>query len=109
VEQAGQTFWWWLALSATAGFCEEVAFRGYIFTRIRGIIPKGGWVLAMAVSSFAFAAGHGYQGPGGLIILFFLGAMLCGLFIYTKSLWPAIFAHFIHDFSAVIYSRFIGS
>ncbi len=109
VEHAGQSFWWWLALSATAGFCEEVAFRGYIFTRIRGIFPKGGWVLAIGVSSAAFAAGHGYQGVGGLILLFFLGAMFCGLFLYTKSLWPAILAHFLQDFSAVIYSYFVGS
>lgn len=109
VEHAGQSFWWWLALSVTAGFCEEVAFRGYIFTRIRGIFPGGGWALAVGVSSFAFAAGHGYQGVGGLILLFFLGAMFCGLFIYTKSLWPAILAHFIQDFSAVIYSHFVGS
>lgn len=109
VEKAGQAFWWWLAISATAGFCEEVAFRGYIFTRIRGIFPGGGWVPAVVVSSFAFAAGHGYQGVGGLILLFFLGAMFCGLFIYTKSLWPAILAHFIQDFSAVIYSHFVGS
>lgn len=109
VQQAAQAFWWWLAISVTAGFCEEVAFRGYIVTRIRGILPRGGWVLALVVSSFAFAAGHSYQGVGGLILLFFLGAMFCGLFLYTKSLWPAILAHFIQDFSAVIYSRFIGS
>lgn len=109
VEKAEQSFWWWLALSATAGFCEEVAFRGYIVTRIRGIFPGGGWALAVGISSFAFAAGHGYQGPGGLILLFFLGAMFCGLFLYTKSLWPAILAHFIQDFSAVIYSHFVGS
>lgn len=109
VQQAGQAFWWWLAISATAGFCEEVAFRGYLVTRLRGIFPRGGWVLPLVVSSFAFAAGHGYQGVGGLILLFFLGAMFCGLFLYTKSLWPAILAHFIQDFSAVIYSRFIGS
>ncbi len=109
VEKAGQSFWWWLALSATAGFCEEIAFRGYIVTRLRGIFPGGGWTLAVGISSFAFAAGHGYQGPGGLILLFFLGAMFCGLFLYTKSLWPAILAHFIQDFSAVIYSHFAGS
>jgi len=109
VEKAGQSFWWWLALSATAGFCEEVAFRGYIVTRIQGIFPRGGWALAVGISSFAFAAGHGYQGPGGLILLFLLGAMFCGLFLYTKSLWPAILAHFIQDFSAVLYSHFVGS
>jgi membrane protease YdiL (CAAX protease family) len=109
VQHAGQAFWWWLAISATAGFCEEVAFRGYIVTRVRGIFPKGGWVLALVVSSFAFAAGHGYQGVGGLILLFFLGAMFCGLFLYAKSLWPAILAHFIQDFSTYFYSRFIGS
>ena len=98
---------WWLALSVTAAVCEEVAFRGYIITRIRGLFPKGGWIPAVLLSTAAFAAGHGYQGAAGLILLFVYGLMFCGLYLYTGSLWPAIIAHFIQDFSAIFLYDYI--
>ncbi|MEE8576400.1 MAG: CPBP family glutamic-type intramembrane protease, partial [candidate division Zixibacteria bacterium] len=35
----------WVIVSITAGFCEEVAFRGYLMTRIRLVFKCSGWVV----------------------------------------------------------------
>ena len=107
VRKAGSSIGWWLALSITAGVCEEAAFRGYIMTRIKGLFPGTGWALPVLLSSLSFAAGHSYQGVAGLILLFVYGLMFCGLFLYTKSLWPGILAHFIQDFSAIFIFQYM--
>jgi len=107
VEKAGESIWWWLAVSITAAVCEEAAFRGYIMTRVKGIITHKGWLIPVVLSSFAFASGHSYQGVGGLILLFIYGLLFCGLYIYTRSLWPCILAHFIQDFSAIFIYQYI--
>jgi membrane protease YdiL (CAAX protease family) len=108
VGKARESAWWWLAISITAAICEETVFRGYIITRVRGIFRHGGWLIPTLMSSFSFATGHTYQGTAGLIILFAYGLMFCALFLYTKSLWPGILAHFIQDFSAIFIYQYIG-
>ncbi len=107
VEQAGQAMWWWLALSVTAGVCEETCFRGYLITRLRAVIGKG-WFLPVFLATLSFAAGHTYQGWGGLIVIFVYGLMFCALFLRTGSLWPGIFAHIIQDFAAIFIYRWYG-
>lgn len=107
VEQAGQSVWWWLALSVTAGICEEACFRGYLITRLRAVIGRG-WMLPVILATFSFAAGHTYQGWGGFIVIFAYGLMFCALFLRTGSLWPGIIAHFIQDFAAIFLYRWYG-
>jgi membrane protease YdiL (CAAX protease family) len=104
LEQAGHSTWWWLALSITAGICEEACFRGYLLTRLRAVIGRG-WVWPVIVATVSFTAGHTYQGWGGLIVIFVYGLMFCALFLMTKSLWPGIFAHIIQDFVAIFIYR----
>jgi membrane protease YdiL (CAAX protease family) len=107
VEKASESTWWWLAVSVTAAVCEETAFRGYIMTRVKGVFRKSSWALPVVLSSFAFAAGHSYQGVGGLILLFVYGLMFCGLYLSTRSIWPCIIAHFIQDFSAIFLYKYV--
>jgi membrane protease YdiL (CAAX protease family) len=107
VEKAGESAWWWLAISVTAAICEETTFRGYIMTRVKGVFRKSSWALPIVLSSFAFATGHTYQGVGGLILLFVYGLMFCGLYLYSKSIWPCIMAHFIQDFSAIFLYEYL--
>lgn len=107
VAGGGRLIWWWLAVSVTAAVCEEVCFRGFILTRLRQVLG-GDWRRPVLLATIAFAAGHTYQGWGGLILMLVYGAMFCGLFLYTKSLWPGIIAHFIQNFSAVLIYRWFG-
>ncbi len=93
----------WVVLSLTAGICEEVAFRGYLITRMRILGKNRNWILPVFVASIIFGSGHSYQGLGGFIMMSVYGAFFAVLFIRTGSLWPCIIAHFFQDFSALFY------
>ena len=88
----------WVFLSLTAGICEETAFRGYLMTRIRLVGKFQTWVIPAIISALVFGSLHTYQGLPGFIVITVYGAMFSLLFIYTKSIWPGIIAHFFQDF-----------
>lgn len=95
----------WVAVSFTAGFCEEIAFRGYLMTRLRILLKLNGWLIPVLVSSVAFGVCHAYQGWPGLIVITTYGAMFALLYIRTGSLWPCIIAHFFQDFGALFFPK----
>jgi len=91
----------WVMVSATAGFCEEIAFRGYLMTRLRILGKTKTWLMPVVVSSLTFGILHAYQSLPGVIILSVYGLMFALLYIRTRSLWPCIIAHFFQDFTAL--------
>jgi membrane protease YdiL (CAAX protease family) len=90
----------WLIVSFTAGFCEEVAFRGYLMTRLRLILGTKTWVVPVIITSLAFGLCHGYQGWGNMVLIASYGVMFALLFIRTGRLWPLIIAHTLNDIGA---------
>ena len=86
----------WVGLCGIVAVSEEVTFRGYILTRMTQLARGRLWV-GVLLSTVAFASGHLYQGMGGFVLIFVYGLMFCGLCLYTGSLYPAIFAHFLQD------------
>jgi len=99
-DSAGRVIW--VFVSFTAGFCEEVAFRGYLMTRIRLIARSQSWLVPTVVSALVFGACHAYQGLPGFIVLSVYGAMFSLLYIHTGRLWPCIIAHSLQDLLAII-------
>ena len=91
----------WVAVSFTAGFCEETAFRGYLMTRLRLVGKLKSWVIPVIVSSLTFGACHAYQGIPGLIVITVYGILFSLLYIRTGRIWPCIIAHFFQDFMAL--------
>ena len=85
----------WILLSAVVAIVEEFAYRGYLLTRLSGMFKSR--TAAVLLATLAFALGHFYQGLGGVILIFVYGLMFAGLFLYTRSVWPCIIAHFIHN------------
>jgi uncharacterized protein len=85
----------WLALAASAGFVEELVFRGY-FQRQFGAWLASPWagVIAQAV---LFGVTHGYQ--GGLLILriCLLGLLFGAAALLRRSLIPGMVAHAATD------------
>jgi membrane protease YdiL (CAAX protease family) len=86
----------WVILCAIVAVSEEMAFRGYILTRITRLAGGRVWVGVLA-ATVAFASGHLYQGFGGLAIIAVYGLMFAGLYLYTGSLYPGIVAHFLQN------------
>ena len=85
-----------LVLSWTlAAFVEELAFRGYLQTRMRDVLGHGraGTVVAVLVSSALFGAVHSEQGLIGVLVVS-LDAVAFSVVRYRyRTLWASILAH----------------
>jgi len=85
----------WIALSVSAGVCEEFVFRGYLQ---RQFIGATGSVWAGALlSSIFFGAAHGYEGIAGMLLITVYGALFSALALRRGSLRAGMIAHAWHD------------
>jgi membrane protease YdiL (CAAX protease family) len=84
-----------LMTSLTAGFCEELIYRGYLQRQFIAVTHAvtGGIVL----QAIAFALGHSYQGWKHALLIAVLAAMLGLLAHWRKSLRPGMIAHALQD------------
>jgi len=93
--------WLFAILSCSAGFGEEVAYRGFLIPVLTNLL---GWDwMAVVLSSAVFGLLHAYQTWLGVLRTGVLGLLLAGSFILSGSLWPAILAHAILDVVAGIF------
>ncbi|MBX9686124.1 MAG: CPBP family intramembrane metalloprotease [Candidatus Obscuribacterales bacterium] len=75
-------------VAGLAPLCEEIIFRGFLYSAMRtrfGIFP------AILISAFVFAGIH--FDKGGSLMLFMLGPALALAFDRTRSLLPSMLAH----------------
>jgi membrane protease YdiL (CAAX protease family) len=84
----------WVALSLTAGFGEEFAYRGYLIWVFQPLL--GLWAAA-ALSLAAFVLAHSYQGVQGVPSTLILGAVFTLAVLMLGSLWPAVALHAVAD------------
>lgn len=87
-------------LSLTAGFCEEVIFRGYFiqyFLSFTGISPLGQFI-AIALPGVIFALSHLYQGWKAVAKIMVLAIIFGYIFLETQSIWIVVILHFLVDF-----------
>lgn len=91
----------YVALSITAGFCEEILFRGFLL-RYLGLDPwrLGLWVAVIA-ASVVFGAAHLYQGLNGFVNTMIGGLIFSALFLLTGNLVLPIFLHAVADYLLV--------
>jgi len=85
----------WIALSITAGICEETIFRGYLqrqFMALTKSAPAG-----ILLSAAAFGAAHAYQGFRFVILISLFGAMFGILAYWRGSVRPGMIAHALQD------------
>ncbi|HEY4271047.1 MAG TPA: type II CAAX endopeptidase family protein [Candidatus Udaeobacter sp.] len=84
-----------LMTSLTAGFCEELIYRGYLqrqFTALTDTVTGG-----IVLQAIAFALGHSYQGWKHVLLIAVLAVMLGLLAHWRKSLRPGMIAHALQD------------
>ncbi len=86
-----------LLLSATAGFCEEFVYHGYVVAGLAAWLGSGWW--AAAVANTAFGVLHGYQNTVGVVRAAAMGYVLTLPVLLGFGLWPGIVAHFLVDAS----------
>lgn len=86
-----------LALAVVVGVWEELAFRGFMMTRLRRL--TGRWSLAIIISTVIFTALHAAeQTPAALIAVSLLSITFSAVTIWRRSLVPAIVAHILWNF-----------
>jgi membrane protease YdiL (CAAX protease family) len=84
----------WVAVSATAGFCEEFIFRGYLMRQFGAW--SGSAAVAVIVQGLAFGLAHGYY-LRAMIGIAAYGWLLGLLAHWRKSLRPGMLAHGLQD------------
>lgn len=87
---------WLLAISPTAAFCEEVAYRGFLLTLLR---PSVGIWVALAIQGLLFSFHHGghTQGMRVFSLRTAIGLGFGLLVIWRGNLLAAMSIHFIID------------
>jgi len=85
----------WFCLSTTAGFCEEVIFRGYL-QRQFGIACRS-TLAGVLLAALVFGAAHGYEGVARMVLITIFGFMFGVLAWWRKSLRAGMIAHAWHD------------
>jgi uncharacterized protein len=85
----------WFLLSATAGFCEELIFRGYLQLQFAALTRS--MLLGTVISAILFGASHGYEGVPRMILIGIFGLLFGVLAWWRKSLLPGMIAHAWHD------------
>jgi CAAX protease family protein len=85
----------YLLLALTAGFCEELIFRGYLQRQFAALTDAaaGGIVL----QGIAFGVSHGYQGWKYTLVITVFGIFFGLLAHWRNSLRPGMIAHFLQD------------
>jgi CAAX protease family protein len=95
----------WVALSTTAGICEEMIFRGYLqrqFVAWTRSAPVG-----VILSAVLFGAGHVYQGGKATIVIGVYGLMFGILAEARQNLRPGMITHAWHDTITGLLVRFL--
>ena len=87
-------------LGLVPGICEELFFRGYVLSGLRGGLGKWASVLVVGI---AFGVYH--HSVHRLIIASALGIVFGLLVIQYRSIWPAILAHLMHNALLVLSGR----
>ena len=83
-----------LALSLTAGLCEELLFRGYLQWYVGSWLDA--WTAAVVVGAL-FGLGHLYQGPRGVLKTGIAGFVFATVTLLAGSIWPAAALHALLD------------
>jgi sodium transport system permease protein len=89
---APSLFWILGVMALAPAVCEELAFRGFIFT---GLLTKGKPWLAVIVSSLFFGAAHPIMQQS--IMAFLVGMLVGFIAVHTKNILPCIAFHFVYN------------
>jgi membrane protease YdiL (CAAX protease family) len=96
----------WIALSVTAGFCEETLFRGYLQKQF--IAWTHSVHVGIFLSAITFGAGHLYQGAKSAVVITVFGLLFGILAQWRRSMRPGMLAHAWQDTLSGLAMKFIS-
>jgi membrane protease YdiL (CAAX protease family) len=83
-----------------AAFGEEMVYRGYLMSRVAGVLrsTRAAWLFSLVLASLVFGASHLDQGITGQLENFLDGLLLGAIYLaYDRSLAIPIIAHGVTD------------
>jgi len=94
-----------VGVAMTAGFCEEIVFRGYLQRQLIAFSNKA-WVGIVAGAAL-FGAAHGYQTWWQMVLICAIGLLLGVVAYLRKSVRPGMLSHTLLDTTSLLAGRFI--
>ena len=88
----------WIVLSSSAGFAEELVFRGYLQRQFTALTGRAS--LALVMQAALFGVSHGYQGLGAGARITLFGTLFGLVALWLRRLRPGIIAHALTDIVA---------
>jgi membrane protease YdiL (CAAX protease family) len=85
----------WIAVSAAAGACEELVFRGYLQRQLWSLTKN--LPAALLLQAFIFSIGHIYQGWKPALVTAIYGLVFGLVAAWRRSIIPGAIAHAIID------------
>ncbi|WKN43342.1 CPBP family intramembrane glutamic endopeptidase [Tunicatimonas pelagia] len=90
---------WFTLVAVSAGICEEVIFRMFLFEFLR---ENSSLVIAFIATNIIFAITHIGSGRTNLISSFILGLLFSAIYYFTKNIWLVVVLHIAIDINAGI-------
>lgn len=108
---------WYVSAAVAAPLMEEFIFRVVLFGGVMGLMRPlskaegwrhpGTWV-ALTVSGALFVLAHGvWEWTVGIIPLSALTFVLSAVYLHTRSIWPSVLVHAIHNAFVVTMQFFV--
>jgi len=91
----------WTAVSLSAGFCEEVAFRGYC-QRQFAALTHSRWI-GLLLQAIVFGFAHSYEGMQACIRITLYAVLFGLLALWRRSLRPGMIGHAFTDIVAGLF------
>jgi membrane protease YdiL (CAAX protease family) len=90
----------WTLVAVSAGFCEEVVYRGYLQRQLAAFFKRP--ALGVVLQAVLFGVAHGAQGGSAALRAAAYGAALGMLAAWRQSLRPGIICHVVIDLTALL-------
>jgi membrane protease YdiL (CAAX protease family) len=98
VPNAARDLWWWALVSVSAGFVEELVYRGVMATLLQRI--SGSWWLAVALAVTSFCIAHYVQGWRSMAAIALISTAMHATVRLTGNLYTAMVVHAVYDMLA---------
>ncbi len=96
---------WFAGLSVTAGFCEELLFRGFVLRELIALPLHMGLAGPAILAALIFGSHHVYLGRAGVVSTTVGGLVFTATLLVTGNLIAGMILHALMDLSLLLYWR----
>lgn len=91
----------WACTAVSAGFTEELLFRGFLMYLLGALFPALPVAAVLAIATVLFGLGHLYQGAAAAVQPTVIGLVLGIVYIAFGTILPCVVLHIMQDLCAM--------